>query len=377
MLSLIVAAAAASTPIDKRINWFVGGAQLGEPETKRFLLNTHRSIVQMIYICCEGGISDEGHFTLSNATVAHTAPYLSAGIPVLVTLGGGMLPLAAWRRRSALATEATAWVMAHKLDGLHTDFESHGDVGGDAHAFNDTIGAIANELHRHGKRIGVCIETAPANVSHPWAPQTPSNDTRWHSYMFNWDYPLYLPWADVVTNMATYPMMHTTDGNNEWCRGFPNKTWCSHSVENFVDHLTPAFKYLEQVECDPTRHTVARWCGLKGQVQNMLDAGTNAGSGQLSPGVWLNECHVSRQFPTGVTKQGWTQPSLRSFLAYLDTMGVRSVDLWCDDKPLEGTCPWVYTELARWQSTSNTDARKLFPPTGRRPVASSATRHRL
>lgn len=91
------------------------------------------------------------------------------------------------------------------------------------------------------------VETAPANVSHPWTPRTLPNDTTWHSYMFNWDYPLALPYIDLVTNMATYPMMHTTDGDYSWCANFPNTTWCHAGVEDFVDHLTPAYKYMVQL----------------------------------------------------------------------------------------------------------------------------------
>ena len=45
-------------------------------------------------------------------------------------------------------------------------------------------------------------KTAPANVSHPWTPRTLNNDTIWHSYMFNWDYPPSLPYMDIVTNMV-------------------------------------------------------------------------------------------------------------------------------------------------------------------------------
>ena len=50
---------------------------------------------------------------------------------------------------------------------------------------------------------------------------------------------------------------------------------CHLGCEDFVDHLTPAFKYLEQAPCDPSgaTHTVTAWCGLKGQVQDMLDSG--------------------------------------------------------------------------------------------------------
>ena len=31
----------------------------------------------------------------------------------------------------------------------------------------------------------------------------------------------------------------------------------------------------------------------------MLDVGVNASSGQLSPGIWMNKCHVSERYPTG------------------------------------------------------------------------------
>jgi hypothetical protein len=198
------------------------------------------------------------------------------------------------------------------------------------------------------------LQTAPANVSHPWAPRTLNNDTIWHSYMFNWDYPSSLPYMDVVTNMATYPMMHTTDGDNTWCKDFPSSTWCSSGCEDFVDHLTPAFKFMEQEECDPNRRTVSKWCGMKGHVQDMIDAGTNPATGQLSPGLWINNCMKTSQFPDGVTAQGWTQPSLRAFLDYLDTVGVRSIDLWTSllSPNDSDTCDWAWPEIRRWRAAA-------------------------
>ena len=93
-----------------------------------------------------------------------------------------------------------------KHDRLQTVFAVVGQE------FSAVWGAVAKRLHAHDKQIGVCIETGAPNVSHPWAPRTLPNDTIWHSYMMDWDYPLYIEWADVITNMATYPMMHTTDG---------------------------------------------------------------------------------------------------------------------------------------------------------------------
>jgi hypothetical protein len=232
-------------------------------------------------------------------------------------------------QREAIADTLTAWVVANNFTGVHNDWESHGDDGVDAYYFYEFWGAVAKKLHAAGKTVGTCVETAPANVSHPWTPRTLNNDTMWHSYMFAWDYFLSLSYMDVVTNMATYPMRHTTDGDNSWCKGFPaNTTPCATGVENFVDHLTPAYKYLEQEECNPRAHTVGKWCGLKGQVQDMIDSGADAASGQLSPGIWMNNCHISAEFPSGITAQGWTEESFKSFLTYLDTVGVRSLDMW-------------------------------------------------
>ena len=125
-------------------------------------------------------------------------------------------------------------------------------------------------------------------------------------------------------------------------------------VEDFVDHLTPAFRYLQQEECNPRAHTVATWCGLKGQVQDMLDAGMDPTSGQLSPGIWMNRCATTLQFPTGITEQGWTEASFTEFLAYLDTVGVRSVDMWTSllsKNDLE-TCDWFLPSLKKWRAGS-------------------------
>ena len=169
-------------------------------------------------------------------------------------------------------------------------------------------------------------------------------------------------------------MRHTTDGDNSWCpggpHGFPNTTACVGGVEDFVDHLTPAYKYVEQVECNPKAHTVQKWCGIKGQVQDvsaaapfapsveasqkppaqMLDQGADAASGQLSPGIWMNRCAKTAAHPTGITEQGWTQDSWKNFLDYLDTVGVRSVDMWTSLLSANDidTCEWFLPELKSW-----------------------------
>ena len=116
------------------------------------------------------------------------------------------------QQRERLAKEITQWALANNFTGIHNDWESHDDNGVDAYYFYDFWGAVAKRLHTKGKTVGTCIETAPANVSHPWAPRTLNNDTTWHSYMFNWDFaPTDTPksmaraidYMDVLTNMAT------------------------------------------------------------------------------------------------------------------------------------------------------------------------------
>lgn len=229
-------------------------------------------------------------------------------------------------------------------------------------------------------------------------PRTLPNDTIWHSYMMDWDYSLYIKWADVITNMATYPMMHTTDGTEcETCSWVKDKP--GQLTEKWNTPLTPAYRYINKTVCDPSRHTVEQWCGLEGLVDDMLAAGVSAPKGQLSPGMCkssslrqqsapvidperplsarlvvmtgMNECHITAEFPRGITDQGWTQPSLRQFLDFLDVRGVRSIDMWTGTFPdvLGGTnfsrnppgcpspcpanpsCPWFVTELERWMKT--------------------------
>ena len=344
---------AARGAVAKRINWFTS-SKTGAAAVQDFLLRKNRDIVTGVYTCCGvATFAANGTVRLPDLDYDHDIkPYRDAGVSYMPTFGASSLPLAAWERRYELAEQIRDWVLLYNLTGVHNDWESHGDLGVDAYKFYEFWGVVASKLHAENRTVGTCIETAPANVSHPWAPRTPSNDTTWHSYMFNWDYPLALPYMDVVTNMATYPMMHTTDGDNAWCADFPNTTWCQSRVEDFVDHLTPAFKYLDQVECDPDRHTVAKWCGLKGQVQNMLDAGADASSGQLSPGIWMNNCMSTTEHPRGITAQGWTQASLRDFLDFLDSVGVRSIDMWTSnlsDNDMN-TCSWFLPELRRWHA---------------------------
>ena len=61
-----------------------------------------------------------------------------------------------------------------------------------------------------------------------------------------------------------------------------------------------------------------------------------------------------------MTRTGWTQPYLRKLLRFLDSKGVRSVDIWTSNQTTHGercqepcpaapTCEWVYSELRAWK----------------------------
>jgi hypothetical protein len=54
----------------------------------------------------------------------------------------------------------------------------------------------------------------------------------------------------------------------------------------------------------------------------------------LSPAIWIGECWKNGTS----TDRGWTQPKLKAFLAFLDTVGVQSIALWC---MAEMGCPHI------------------------------------
>jgi hypothetical protein len=77
----------------------------------------------------------------------------------------------------------------------------------------------------------------------------------------------------------------------------------------------------------------------------------------LSPAIWIGECWKNGTS----TDRGWTQPKLKAFLAFLDTVGVQSIALWCmaemgcphiksgNLSKGEVYCPWMYEEIRAWR----------------------------
>ena len=47
---------------------------------------------------------------------------------------------------------------------------------------------------------------------------------------------------------------------------------------------------------------------------------------QLAPALWIGGCAPNGSTPT---QQGWTQPLLKSFLAFLDRERIPRIGIWC------------------------------------------------
>ena len=103
-------------------------------------------------------------------------------------------------------------------------------------------------------------------------------------------------------------------------------------------------------------HELEHWSHAEGLVLDQLANGVDAASGQLSPGLWFDQCATNGS----MTRTGWTQPYLRKLLRFLDSKGVRSVDIWTSNQTTHGercqepcpaapTCEWVYSELRAWK----------------------------
>ena len=93
---------------------------------------------------------------------------------------------------------------------------------------------------------------------------------------------------------------------------------------------------------------VIQYCGFEGQVMTMLHGRVATAFPdrwpQLSPGLWLGDCAEN-----GTSAHGWTQASLRSFLAFLGSVSVTRVAVWCmAEMPcptVDKNCPWMVRVL--------------------------------
>jgi hypothetical protein len=187
-------------------------------------------------------------------------------------------------------------------------------------------GNVSQAMRARGMRLAISIDDSKG---------LPFNDsaTAW-AYETDW-FPM-VPFADELINMGTYP--------GRWA----------------ANVSFPAAPYLKPYPCAapppglPRRRgwqpAPGRWCGMEGQIKDMKALGVDPGSGQLQPGVWMDEC-----VDGATTAQGGTQPALRDFLSYASAAGVRVITIWAmnDDcgslcyPSSSYTCPWSLSSRRR------------------------------
>ena len=285
-----------SDPVPKSVGWFLGAVHdLNARGQSTFLAST--DVADRIMPCC-------------NSLTVHPngSLFMPWGLPfngsryredqeVLVNLGGQANSVPAmWARKEAFAQEVLALAQEMNVAGFTMDWE-FGDVM-DWAKWNETMSGVADLLHANGKKLGVCIETGCGDNLPSWAAGTnPPCATLFRN----------MPWADKLTDMGTY----TAGGN----------TTASRQAA------------LAVKECPSPQNKITKWCGLEGQVLNHLQPqqGTTppqysmgTSNGQYSAGLSPNSCTDD-----STVAGGWTNETLHEFLQWLDTVGVRSIDIWC------------------------------------------------
>ena len=252
---------------------------------------------------------------------------------ILIDLGGtaAVVPTIA-ARREAFAQEVLDLAHAMDVSGFTMDWEFGAAMNWSS--WNDTMSHVADVLHRDGKKLGVCIQTGCGDNLPSWRGNTnPPCATLFRD----------MPWADKLTDMGTYNLGGNTTASRH--------------------------EALALHECPSPVNKITKWCGLEGQVLNHLQplAGTDppeykmrVADGQYSVGLSPNTCTGN-----GTVAGGWTDDTLHAFLLWLDTVGVRSIDIWCGGGVVGGSggcntlsygvhgvaqpCTWFLRRITEWR----------------------------
>ena len=329
--ALISTSATATSP---QVRWFVSGSRPngeGAPDRPAEVSFLATNPVSDGFIDCCSILRINGTGALVSQPVNQSAVSAvhASGRTALAVIDGlndacasFPRPCAIWENREQLSSDLAAYAVENGLDGFSLDWEFGGSFNWGK--FDLTWKFIADQLRSHNITVDVCINSVVESKS--WAKGSdPSANPYFRDYS----------WADRVTDMGTYALC----------------------VDNNCTDEQRAYNLTQNLEVYKPKSTdTSGWAGgLQGRSVNLVTLG-NYRTDQLSPGLWLsNDCA-----PTGVEGQtstkGWTAASLRAFLADAHGQGIRSVDIWCGlmpdalpDLPCP-TCPWVYTELARWKA---------------------------
>lgn len=352
-------------PVAKSVGWFCGSIHdLKGDGASAFLSSSN--LTDRILPCCNSlTILPNGSLGPSHYGNFSKALYGQA-TEILVNMGGtaGVVPKIA-ARKEAFAQEVLQKAIELDVDGFTMDWEFGAVM--DWASWNETMNFVADMLHQNGKKLGVCIESGCGDNLPSWRGGTnPPCATLFRN----------MPWADKLTDMGTY----TLGGNTTASR----------------------HKALAVRDCPSPLNRITPFCGLEGAILNHLQPlhGTDppeysmrTSDGQYSAGLSPNTCTHN-----GTVAGGWTDDTLHAFLLWLDTVGVRSIDIWCGGGVIGGNggcntlssggpgahgvaqpCTWFLRRITQWrfdkleliltfadasvqQKHDDTDAGRLLPP---------------
>ncbi len=339
----------APAPVPKTIGWFAGRPAWGA----EFLLNEHADVADRVIACCSGMfVAPNGTMqrapgfgpevtAYGNLSVYQTPPYTIKEI-LLNFYGSAAAIPAVYARREAFSDELVQIALRYNASFI-CDWEFPQPASWDQ--FNATMALAASKLALHNHTISMTMQSGCGDTVPSWGSSSnPPCGTLFRS----------IPWAHKLVDMGTYQL--TDSSANESTR--------RHA--------------LKLRRCEPPLDKITEFCGLEGQVFNHIfpihgvvapgtthyppvhEFAVGTSNGQYSAGLWPINCEAN-----GTVAGGWTNSTLREFLSFLDTVGVRSVDVFCTGAAIPcptiqlGQCSWFLDVLRWWKYRSMSDKRSM------------------
>jgi beta-fructofuranosidase len=237
-----------------------------------------------------------------------------------------------YARREAFTDELVTLAIASNVTGFMMDFEFAAACNWSQ--WNETMALAATKLHTHGKKLGLFFQS-DCGDSQPNAGTNPPCGTLFRD----------MAYMDKMVDMGTYFL-----GRPDLPAGITNAT--QERAQEVALRLR---------RCPPGGDEYTAYCGLEGQVMNHLfplpaanetavpEYPMRAADGQYSVGLWPVNCL------NGTLSGGWSNRTLHKFLVFLDTVGVRSIDIFGTGGALpdaglaNGQCSWFLDQLRWWK----------------------------
>jgi hypothetical protein len=334
-VSVVWVGRAAEDEVPKSIGWFAGRPSWGSG----FLLDDHPTLADRLIPCCSGmWVNASGHLQRAPGFPDSLTPYGNLSLfqrpgsniqDILMNFfvkDAALAIPAMHARRESFAAELLAIALRYNVSFI-MDWEFPQAVPWVL--FNETMTVVSRKLATSGKTLSLTIQSGCGDTIPGYgAVSNPPCGTLFRS----------MPWAHKLVDMGTYQL---TD------------SLANDTVRQRALKLRP---------CPAPLNKITEWCGLEGQVLNHLHpivgevaAGVReypmgAANGQYSAAFWPINCEQN-----GTVAGGWTNSTLHAFLVFLDSVHVRSVDVFCTGAAvpcptlLSGQCTWFLDQLQWWK----------------------------